>query len=168
MIIVDTPVESYQIKGQEIWVKREDLSCESPGPPFAKVRGLYLVLKKLKENGIKTVGYMETSISMAGWGISFFCKRLGMKAVIFMPNYKDGLRHNQELQVSKWKEFGADIIHINKPNRMSINFYKARNILLDKYTSSVMLPQGMPFEETVQEVCKQASSVVPNFKSVIS
>jgi len=167
-MICNTPVEKHLIEGQEIYVKREDLSCLSPGPPFAKVRGLYPVLEKLKREGIKVVGYTETSISMAGWGISYFCKSLGMKSVIFMPRYKDGLRHNQEFQISKWREFEAEIIPIEKPNRMAINFYRARKILTERYASSVMLSQGLPFEETVQEVSIQASSISSHFKTIIS
>ncbi|MBU0777754.1 PLP-dependent lyase/thiolase [Patescibacteria group bacterium] len=166
-MIYNTPIEKYLIEGQEIYVKREDLACLPPGPPFAKVRGLYPVLRRLKKEGIKTVGYMETSISMAGWGISYFCKNLGMKAVIFMPQYKDGLRYNQEFQINKWEKFGAEIIPIEKPSRMFINFYRARKILSEKYPSSMMLPQGMPFEETVREVSIQASHISSYYKSII-
>jgi len=153
-MLQDTPIERYLIKGQEVFVKREDLSCKPPGPPFAKVRGLLPVLKDLRKKGIKTVGYMETSISMAGWGVSYFCNKLGMKSVVFMPFYSAGLRHNQQFQLEKWKEFGAEIIQINKPNRMSINYYRARKIL-SSFPDSFMLPQGLPFNETIEAVSDQ-------------
>ena len=67
-MIQNTPIKKYKVDGHEIIVKREDLACLPPGPPFAKVRGLYPVLQKLKEKGVKIFGYMDTSISMAGWG----------------------------------------------------------------------------------------------------
>ena len=79
-ILQDTPTEEFS-KGY--FVKREDMACLPPGPPFAKVRGLYRGLQKIKERGIDTVGYFETSISMATWGISYFCKLLEMKPIVF-------------------------------------------------------------------------------------
>lgn len=160
-MIQDTPIKKYQIKGKQVWVKREDLACFPPGPPFAKVRGLLPILEELKERGIKTVGYMETDISMAGWGVSYFCQQLNMKAVIFMPAYKEGKRHNQEFQLRKWKEFGAEILPLERPNRLQINFYRARKIFLEKYKDAVMLPQGLPFEQTIQQICGQVKLVPP-------
>lgn len=154
-MIQNTPIEKYQVKERDIYVKREDLACLPPGPPFAKVRGLLPVLEELKADGIKTIGYMDTSISMAGWGISYFCKQLGMKAVLYYPQYKDGFKHNQELHLSKWKEFGAEILPIEKPNRMQINFYRARKHLEAKYSKTKMLPLGLTFQETVEKVSKQ-------------
>jgi len=150
----DTPVEEYLIENRKVFVKREDQACFPPGPPFAKVRGLFPVLERLKKEGIKNVGYMDTSISMAGWGVSFFCRELGLHPVIFAPAYKDGYRNNQEFQIKKWKEFGAEIIYIEKPNRMMINYYKARKTLASRQ-NSYMLPLGLPFKETIDSVSDQ-------------
>lgn len=158
--MIETPVIAYSNGGQErVFVKREDLSCPSPGPPFAKVRGLLPVLEDLKQRGVTTVGYMETAISMAGWGISYFCQKLGMKAVIFMPQYKNGLRHNQLFQLGQWRKFGAEVLELEKPNRLQINFYRARKQLIEKYPGAIMLPQGLPFVQTVHEVCEQLKNI---------
>jgi 1-aminocyclopropane-1-carboxylate deaminase/D-cysteine desulfhydrase-like pyridoxal-dependent ACC family enzyme len=154
-----TPVERYKVKGRVIYVKREDLACKPPGPPFAKVRGLYPVLKKFKAEGINTVGYMETSVSMAGWGISYFCKKLNMKAVIFKPEYKDGHKHNQDAQTAVWRKLGAEVIPLIRPTQLAVNFYRARSILENKYAGAIMLPQGLPFKETRLEVAKQVKNV---------
>lgn len=147
-IIVSTPIEQIT---SELFVKREDLACPPPGPPFGKVRGLYPVLQKLKEKGVEVVSYMDTSISMAGWGVSYFAKQLRMKAVIFYPQYKE-FRHNQEEYIKKWHEFGAEVIPLDKPNRQQINWYRAKKILDQKYPYSELLPQGLPFEETIENV----------------
>ena len=168
-MIKNTPIRKYKVGKQEILVKREDLACPPPGPPFAKVRGLLPVLKNHQGNGVKVIGYMETTVSMAGWGISYFCKQLGMKSVIFKPVYQDEKpRHEQLFQEKKWKEFGADIISLEKPNRLMINWYRARKILQDKYQHSVMLMQGLPFSETVEEIAKQIVRHKRVFQSVKS
>jgi len=164
MIVENTPIEEYD----GIYVKREDLSCLPPGPPFAKVRGLYKKLQSLKENGITTVGYCETSISMAGWGIAWIAKELGMKTVIFNPIYKCKTNPVLEIHRSKWEEFGADVIDI--PAGMAkVNFYITRQMLFDKHKGkSFMLPLGIPFEETINEVSAEfIRSHCEKFKTII-
>ncbi|MBU2249421.1 MAG: PLP-dependent lyase/thiolase [Gammaproteobacteria bacterium] len=165
-ILQDTPIKKYQLSAGEVFVKREDLACPPPGPPFAKVRGLLPTLTRLKQEGIQTVGYMETTVSMAGWGISYFCKKLdGLKAVIFVPKYT-APKDNQSYQFKKWKQFGAEIEWIDKPTRMQINFYKARKILT-KYPNSAMLPLGLSFVETTHEVAKQVALFNRKYESIV-
>ncbi len=148
-MIISTPIQKIN---KNIFVKREDLACPPPGPPFAKVRGLYPVLQKAKEEGIEIFGYMDTSVSYAAFGLSYFCQSMGLKSVVFYPEYKDGPRDNQLFQFKKWKEFGAEIIPLHKPNRLMINWYRARKILTEMYPNSRMLPQGLPFPETIDNV----------------
>ena len=166
-MIQDTPIEKYKWNGQEILVKREDLACPPPGPPFAKPRGLELRLFSLKAKGVKTVAYCDTSVSMGGFAVAYFAKNLGLKSVIFYPHYKDGLpRDNQTFQKMKWKDFGAEIIPLENPNRLMINWYRARKELARLYPDAIMLPQGLPFPETVQEVAKQVKKDKEVFKSI--
>jgi len=162
-----TSIEEYEINGRKVFVKREDLACPFPGPPFAKVRGLLPRLQSLKEKGVKTVGYMETSISMAGWGISYFCRNLEMRSVIFYPKYRQGLKDNQEFQLEKWTEFGALCLPLEKPNRLAINFYRAQRRLREFDRDGVMLPQGLPFQETIDEVAKETENI-PDVKTIVS
>lgn len=147
-------------------VKREDLACPPPGPPFAKVRGLLPFLLDLKDKGVGAVGYMETSVSMAGWGISYFCKEIGLKAVIFSPQYSSP-RENQIFQFEKWKEFEATIIPLERPNRMQINFYRARKILVERFPGAVMLPLGLPFSQTVEAVSRQVELLPHSYKAIV-
>jgi 1-aminocyclopropane-1-carboxylate deaminase/D-cysteine desulfhydrase-like pyridoxal-dependent ACC family enzyme len=152
-MIISTPTEKIN---EDLFVKREDLACPPPGPPFGKVRGLYPVLQKLKRKGVTTVSYMDTSISMAGWGVSYFAKELGMKSIIFYPEYKE-FKHNQEEYIKKWHEFGAEVYPLDKPNRQQINWYRARKKLLDISPNAVLLPQGLPFQETVESVSSEVA-----------
>lgn len=152
MIKNNTPVEEYKIGSRTVWVKREDLCTEFPAPPFSKVRGLLPHMKKLKEKGITTVGYVETPISMAGWGISWIAEKLGMQAVIYQPVYKYESKTPEIFEKHKemWKYFGAEIIKI--PAGMAkVNFNIYRKELAKNYKNSIMLPLGIPCEETIDE-----------------
>lgn len=148
----NTPVEKYG----DIYVKREDLSISPPGPPFSKIRGLEAKMVSLLGEGIKTVGYMDTTVSMASWGISYFAKQFGMTAVIFYPQYKDGTNHeNLEKHIGIWKDFGATVIPLDKPQRQKINWYRARKKLMESWPNAFMLEQGFPYKESVAETAKQ-------------
>lgn len=150
MIVYNTPIGKYG----EIYVKREDLASPPPGPPFAKVRGLYKRLLILRSTGVEVVGYTETSISMAGWGVAHYAQKLGMTAVIFDPIYKktpETLRFHRE----RWAEFSAVVVPI--PAGMAkVNYYKSRKILRELYgPKAVMLPLGLPFWETIDAVASE-------------
>ena len=170
MICQNTPIERYEIDGGEIFVKREDLACLPPGPPFAKVRGLYSRLLKLKSKGVEVVGYTETSISMAGWGISWMAHELGIKAVIFNPVYakENDTSSVLEYHRSKWKEFDAETIDIDA-GMAKVNYYVGKKILLEKFgPKAVMLPLGIPFPETVHAVSDEfILSSCGKFKSIV-
>ena len=159
MIRTNTPIEEYKFDGVPYLVKREDLACKSPGPPFAKVRGLFPVLQKLKADGITTVAYVDTAISMAGWGISYFTQKLGMKSMLYYPVYKDGFRHKQEQHLAIWKRFGATIIPLMRPQMLAINRNIAKKDLRLNYPGVYMLPNGLTFPETVEEVSKEVMSI---------
>jgi len=154
MIIYNTKIEKYYPPNISIpyYVKREDLCCALPGPPSAKMRGLNLFLEKKKKEGVKEVGYMDTAISMAGWGISYFAQKLNMKAVLYYPEYKDGYRHNQKEYIGKWNEFMAEVIPLQKPGQLSINRNRAKNDFLKKYEHGIWLPKGLELIETIHAV----------------
>lgn len=151
-IFINTKVEQHKKDGVVYYVKREDLCNPSPAPPFAKVRGLYLFLQKLKQRGVTTVGYMDTAISMAGWGISCYAKKLSMQAVIFYPAYKDGYKYNQEEYIPYWEQFGATIIPLKTPTQHQININRAKRQFAFKYPDGVWLPNGLKFEETIEAI----------------
>lgn len=162
LIINDTPLE--YVEGVDCWVKREDLSSRPPLPPFSKNRGVVKHLLNLQKDGIKVVGYVETSISMAGIAVSVIAHEIGMKAVIFDPQYK---KDNEILPIHRihWKKWGAEIIPI-PAGRAKVNFYKCRKILED-YQHSVMLPLGLPLEETIEETAKEFEIMEETFKNVV-
>lgn len=155
-------IENYYIYGRNISVKRDDMfSIGSDSPPFSKMRGVFKRLHKLKNEGLQTIGYVESNISMAGWGLAYACKVIGLQCIIYNPiytkkKYKGWEIHKYHLE--KWKEFGAIIIEL--PARMvKVNFYIAKKHLQDNYTNSILLPLGLPFEETIQEISEELKKI---------
>lgn len=173
MKLQSTPIEKYNHKGWVYWVKREDTCVNFPGPPFSKIRGLMKVLLRLKKEGKTHIGYTETSVSMAGWGVAYGCWLLGLNSVIFDPQYKGEHAGKEVLRFHrrKWNRFGAEIIPI-KAGMARVNYNIARKILAEKYRNkSKMLPLGLPFKETIQatteEVRKTRKNHPLNFNTVI-
>lgn len=141
-----TPVESVAVKGKTVWVKREDLCFSFPAPPFSKMRGLYEHLKKKKEQGYDTITYVETSVSMAGWGIAWACKDLGLRCVILDPQEKEPpvihLYHRK-----MWKELGAEIVQI--PAGRAVVGYRVAKKALANRRKTYIAPLGLPFAESI-------------------
>jgi len=144
----------FQINDREIYVKREDLCAPEGAPPFSKIRGLYSHMNGLKQAGVETVGYTETSISMAGWGVAWVAKKLGMKAVIFNPIYKDS-HEELEYHREQWKLLGAELVDL-EAGMARVNFNISRKILRKEYKNSVLLPLGLPLRETIDATIEEA------------
>ena len=155
--LLDTPLETYSVRDRVLFVKREDLCAPEGAPPFSKIRGLYKHLSNLKCAGIETVGYTETSISMAGWGVAWAAKQLGMKAVIFNPVYKDT---HEELEYHRyqWEKWGAELVDLDA-GMARVNFNISRKILKSEYKKSVLLPLGLPLRETIDATIEEAEAL---------
>ena len=154
-ILENTPVEEYKVGGRTVYVKREDMCVEPPGPPFSKCRGLYKHMEWLKGQGFTTVGYAESAISMAGIGVAYCAKELGMKAIIFDPQYKDETPELLEIHREKWKFFEAEVIPL-KAGRTTINHYLGQKYLIETYgKNAIMLPIGLRLQESVDETAKE-------------
>lgn len=164
----DTPVEEYIIEGKMVLVKREDLACLPPGPPFSKIRGLWTHMRELKQSGITTVGYVETAISMAGIGVARVGQELSMKVIIYDPQYSINhpARMTHEAHRKKWREFGAEIILL-KPFMTKVNFNIAKK-LLGSESDKIMLPLGLPLKETLEEMSQQVIKTdLANIKTIV-
>jgi len=147
-----TPIESYNVHGTNVWVKREDMCGPDGAPTFSKIRGLipHLIDLKKRYPAVTTIGYVETSISMAGWGVAWACQMLGLQCIIFDPQYKPEtelpiLRYHRQ----QWIRFGATIRPI-KAGMARVNWNVARNTMRDEFAEhGVLLQLGLPFEETI-------------------
>jgi hypothetical protein len=165
--LVSSPIETYPH-----WdVKREDLCAvhEPNAPPFSKIRGVVPHLEKLYRCGIRFVGYVETSISMAGWGICWAASVVSkdLRVVLFDPQYKKthGLLAFHRKQWAKFSN--VEIVPI-KAGMAKVNYYICRKKLLEKYGSkAVLLPLGLPVDESIEGTKKEAVECVNKYATVV-
>ena len=154
----DTPIEKYE----DVYVKREDLCSPEGAPPFSKIRGLVKHLEKAKQQGYTGAAYVETSVSMAGWGVAWACAYLGMKCLIFNPVYKKPIPLLQ-FHRAQWKRWGAELKEV-PAGRAKVNYYIARKQTPKNYK---LLPLGLPLPETVSETRKIAENCISKYKSIV-
>ena len=158
-MVHSTPVEKYKLKGTQILVKREDLCISPPGPPFSKLRGLWAHLSMLKAKGTKTVGYAESAISMAGWGVAWACDQLGMEAVIFDPQYTNETPELLKTHRIEWMKHKPTIVHVPS-GRTSVNHWNGAKWLQKNRKHAVMLPIGLRLPETVYQTAQEYSKTI--------
>jgi len=147
-----TPIETYNVSGRLIDVKREDLYCQSIIAPLAKMRGVNIVMQQLKQQGFDTVGVFDFKVSKAGVGIAAMAKILGMKCIECYQHYKvyetEGLPEQQR-QCQAW---GAELYPI-KASRININYAIAKRHL--KNIGGYMFAKGIILQETMDSVANE-------------
>jgi hypothetical protein len=173
MIVNNTPVEWTKIGGVNVLVKREDLCSPFPGPAFSKIRGLVPHLQKRDE---EVVGILDTFHSKAGWAVSYVCKELGKKAVVFYPQYKSkwtlltsgeapqhGEAGTEDLRVQQRnaRDLGAELVPLQATAGYILE-PRAKKILRERWPGSHMLPVGLKMPESVAENAKEAVRTIPN------
>jgi len=145
-----TPIERLDAA---VLVKREDMCGGDGAPPFSKLRGLVRHLEGLKGEDIRTVAYVETAISMAGWGVAWAARRLGLRTILFDPQIKNPgevlLAHRR-----LWRECGAEIRPV-RPGRARVAYWIAKRELARTDPDAVMLDLGIPLEETIEETAAE-------------
>jgi len=156
-VIINTPLEVYPCGKAHVRVKREDCCVEEGGPPFSKVRGLYQRMLQIQRRGdVAGVAYVETAVSMAGWGVAWVARVLGMKCVIFDPQYVNSSDASgadiHRLHRIQWRANGADIRPI-PAGRAKVAWYAAREPA--RAAGLELLPLGLPFEETIEETARE-------------
>jgi 1-aminocyclopropane-1-carboxylate deaminase/D-cysteine desulfhydrase-like pyridoxal-dependent ACC family enzyme len=146
-LIDGTPIEKYN----GIYVKREDLCCLPPGPPFSKVRG---VVEHIRARPEKIFGCLDTFHSQAGVGVAWACKNLHRKCVNFYPVYKaeaEGvLRENQQ----KALRLGAVMVPL-QAGRSAILFHRARKLLEEQFPGAYMMPNALKLPESVEATARE-------------
>lgn len=146
MLRENTPLEDRR-EEFGLWVKREDLSCLPPGPPFSKTRGVYARVNSRLE---KIIGVLDTFHSQAGHAVARACQVLGKTCVNFYPVYKadTGLREPQERSQS----LGAELRGL-PAGRSCILFHAARKTT--EALGGYMMPNALKLFESVDETAKE-------------
>lgn len=146
MLTNGTPIERYKLNGRIVYVKREDLSCPLPGPPFSKMRG---VIEHIANRPEKVFGVLDTYHSKAGWAVAYACKKLRRKCINFYPVYKgdvaDAIR---EPQVQS-KRLGAKLYAL-PAGRSFILYNRARTLLQQESAGAYLMPNALKLTESVE------------------
>lgn len=160
-----TPFEVHKLSGIDVHVKREDLcNLVDNCPPYSKMRGLELFLKKQQPGtpiGVQDAGYHSRS----GWGTAFFCSQMDMPCYVGYPVYKaEGDLENHTLREFQRnaKDLGANLIPV-KAGRATVAYYQARNIF-DAETNGkgIMLPAGLKLAESVIGTSNEVYDYTPD------
>lgn len=161
---VDTPIEDY-VKSHGLLVKREDLSCPPPGPPFSKTRGVYARIRSVPHS---TIGVLDTFHSQAGHAVARACQLLGKKCVNYYPVYareKDEKGdHQLRLPQLHSRSLGATL-HGLPAGRSCILYHAAKK--LTEEIGGYMMPNALKLEESVEETRKQCVGVPANVTDVL-
>src|SRR5690606_6980413 len=137
MIVNNTPVETYELNGVPILVKREDLCCPFPGPSFSKIRGVAAHIKNRPES---VIGGLDTSHSKAGWAVAYVCRALGKQCVDYWRSFKKAPPRDltPRFPHQQAAELGATLVDL--PARRSAILYRhARKRLAANYPGSYLM-----------------------------
>lgn len=156
MLRVDTPIENY-LKQYGLMVKREDLACPPPGPPFSKTRGVYARVKSRPE---EIIGVLDTVHSQAGHAVARACQVLGKECYNFYPVYKKEIldprlltmKNGLRLPQVKSYELGARLKPLHA-GRSCILFHQAKKAI--EAMGGYMMPNALKLEESVTETAKE-------------
>lgn len=150
MLRHNTPVENH-LSSLGLLVKREDLSCPPPGPPFSKTRGVYAHIEKRSE---KIIGVLDTYHSQGGQAVAAACHLLGKQCVNYYPEYKyePGYREPQEFSLA----LGAKLVGL-PAGRSAVLYHGAKKHLRENHAEGThyMMPNALKLPEMVEETAKE-------------
>lgn len=161
MLLDNTPIEEYMIKGRKVYVKRDDLFGQGDAPPLAKLRGAYIYLKKIVEqNPGKPIGVFDTTISKAGQGIAYLCKEYGAECWCGFPLLK-GTEPATSKIIAR-DVLGAKLFPLKAGRTAPVYYGFARTV---KEEGGIMLPLGLTCKETVNEMSRVSVSTLQSLYS---
>ncbi len=153
-IQINTPVENH-LEQFGLLVKREDLSCLPPGPPFSKTRGVFAHIQARPE---RTIGVLDTYHSQAGHAVAEACALLGKQTVNFYPVRKAERGHVLKPQQQAAVDLGAASIPL-PAGRSAILYHQAKKSLAFMYDhlpgGVYMMPNALKLPEMVTETAAE-------------
>ena len=146
MLREGTPVEDHTAEWG-LFVKREDLACPPPGPPFSKTRGVYSRVASRPED---TIGVLDTYHSQAGHAVARACQVLGKKCVNYYPEFKHepGPREPQ----LRAEALGAKLVGL-PAGRSAVLYHAARKET--ERRGWYMMPNALKLVESVEETARE-------------
>jgi hypothetical protein len=165
MIVKDnTPWEDYDVGGRRVWVKREDLCCPPPGPPFSKIRGVErAITAHLARDFIpESVGVVDSVHSKAGWAVAYVCREFGLPCHVYYPKLKAEVEGYVRPYQQKAREMGA-VLHALPATMSSVLFYQARKMYFDALVDyGYFMPNGLRLRETILQTANEVCRGIPD------
>jgi hypothetical protein len=160
-----TPLEDH-LEEAGLLVKREDLSCPPPGPPFSKTRGVLAHITKRYKDGARVFGALDTFHSQAGHAVAYACRLVGAQCINYFPVYKREQDHTfpapwpMELRPPQLRsqELGATLVGL-QAGRSALLYHSAKRDA--EAQGGYMMPNALKLPETVEET---AAEVVRTFE----
>lgn len=149
MLRENTPVDDYR-EEYGLWVKREDLACPPPGPPFSKTRGVYARVKSRPE---EIIGALDTRHSQAGHAVARACQILGKRCITYYPVFK--AEPEPKVSQERAQALGAELVGL-PAGRSAILFHQARKHC--EALGGYMMPNALKLEESVAETAKEVAN----------
>ena len=124
----NTPLETYELKGHDVWVKRDDLhNGDLDLPPWAKIEGVRQLLTSDIIDKNKPVIHLTVRGSYTGWVLGYYGKELGYDIKIAYGNSKN---YPQE-SLEKILSYGVELVPI-KPNMMKVVYNSMKKMADEK------------------------------------
>lgn len=164
MLRTNTPVEDY-IDEWGLMVKREDLSCPPPGPPFSKTRGVWAHIENItrEQPNVRTIGVLDTGHSQAGHAVRAACLDYGLDTVNFYPVYKR-TPHAVPEAVQKSKALGARAIGLSAGPSWYL-YHQARWWMEAELPmgSWYLMPNALKLPEMVEETAEEVRQTIAHW-----
>lgn len=149
MLIDNTPLEDHR-DTHGLLVKREDLCCPPPGPPFSKTRGVYAHVRSRPE---EVIGVLDTYHSQAGHAVAQACALLGKACVNYYPRYKK--KPGPHVAQSHSMGLGAQLQPLAAGPSWRL-YHEAKKDLA-RIHDSYMMPNALKLPEMVTETAAEVA-----------
>ena len=158
MYLEHTPIETYDVAGRAVFVKRDDLFARPPAPPVAKLRGMRSILRRVHAEGRTCIGCFEASQSRIGHALAAACTPFaGVTCLVAYQAVRNRPPPTSALQAER---LGARLIPIPS-NIVAICYRQAAKLV--EAQGAWMLPFGFECEEAVEAVREEAALVPREF-----
>lgn len=160
---LDTPVETYSVKGKDVLVKRDDLMGDGIHlPPWGKIEALRRIVKhELNKN--RPLIHLSVYGSWTSWALSSICKFYDIEYIMAYPDVK----HFPKKQISIVEANGGKICPL-KANVMNIQYNQVRNIA--KKEGYQLLPYAFDhfvYIDYISERFREVKEQYPNIQHLV-
>lgn len=149
-----TPLQTFEMRGVPVMVKREDLCCSEPGPPFSKMRGVMAHIARRPE---AVIGVLDTYHSKAGWAVAYACHELGKRTINYWPLYKRDEGADIRYPQLRSGSLGAQLVSLTA-GRSAILYHAAKKDLATRSPGAYMMPNALKLSESVTENAAEAAA----------